>query len=409
MTMRRIILLSITLLTSLFSQGQDYFSYEKPIEQKIYSKVLKDSVAIEITIPKNTSTKNANTYPVIYLLDKQLEVNYKYNLNTIDYLTTMNNIPKSIVVGITFNNKNRNSWTKPNKKGGQADDLIFFISNELQKFLKSKYSISSFNLLIGHSRTAIFSSYALSKEFDFFNGTIASSTAYFDFGDSYDKQIFENFMNSINSSSHKYYLYFSSGEKKYGDLHEKSVDLFNAYLNDKTFPSIFEWQHYKFKVEHSLTPGLTVSRSLSSIFKDYGNRVHNCIDIINNPDYANEVPWEQYEQVYTDISRDLGFTIKPTHIFFNSIASGYYNDYSNLFKKNNLNLSLEVLLKAMKVYPNDYEYSSWIAENYYELKDFKNGNYWINKSIEFVTIDVSLTTEEKNKLIIDINSLIPKK
>lgn len=78
-------------------------------------------------------------------------------------------------------------------------------------------------------------------------------------------------------------------------------------------------------------------------------------------------------------------------------------------KKNNLNLSLEVLLKAMKVYPNDYEYSSWIAENYYELKDFKNGNYWINKSIEFVTIDVSLTTEEKNKLIIDINSLIPKK
>ena len=128
-------------------------------------------------------------------------------------------MPAAIVVGITFPWKNRNSWTNPNMSGGQADDLILFLEKELNSELKKKYPISNFNLLIGHSRTAIFSSYALSKSPDFFNGAIANSVSNFDFGDKQQQAQFEVFLNKIPSSSHKYYYYFSVGEQSVSYTH----------------------------------------------------------------------------------------------------------------------------------------------------------------------------------------------
>jgi len=123
----------------------------------------------------------------------------------------MENMPECIVVGITFNQRNRNLWTSPNKNGGKTDDLIDFITNELDSLLKSRYRLANFNLLIGHSRTAILSAYALSKRYDYFNGSIACSAAYFEFGDEYQKKIRDQFTDSISFASHKYFLLLFKG------------------------------------------------------------------------------------------------------------------------------------------------------------------------------------------------------
>ena len=159
--MRRYYLFFLLLFITCSARSQDFSSYEKPIATIMFSKALNDSVSLEITLPKEFKNNTSIEYPIIYLLDKQLYSNYKYNLHTIDYLSTLQWMPKAIVVGITFSRKNRTSWTVPNESGGKADDLIQFIENELNNELKKKYPVSDFNLLIGHSRTAIFSSYAL--------------------------------------------------------------------------------------------------------------------------------------------------------------------------------------------------------------------------------------------------------
>lgn len=405
--MKKLIFLAIILLLPFCFQGQNYQSYNKAIKQSFYSKNLKDSVHIELIIPKNIKN-NVNKYPVIYLLDKQLQTNYRYNLHTIDYLTTMQNMPESVIVGIDFSRKNRGSWTNPNKTKGKADDLILFITSELQKELKNKYPISNFKLLIGHSRTAIFSAYALSKRFDFFNGAISSSVANFDFGDEYQKQTFDTFTSSISSSSHNYFFYFSTGEKKYGDLHEASVDSLYEYLKNKALPVILDWQFYKHKTDHMTTPALTVARSLAEVFKRYGNKIQRCFDIVNNPIYANKVPWKEYEDVFASVSKDLGFAIKFRETFFNSIGSAYYNDYFNLFKENKLQFTLEILLKAIETYPNNYDYFSWVAEIYYDLKDFEKGNKYIDISLSLIKKNASLTHEEKKKLSKEVFLLKPK-
>lgn len=391
--MKKYLLFSVIVLNSFCSLTQDLSSYEKPIQLSLYSISLRDSVQLEIILPKRYTNQPITEYPVIYLLDNQLESNYKYNLHTIDYLTTLNWIPNAIVIGIGFPWKVRNQWTNPNKTGGKADDLIEFLSKELNDELKNKYPTSNFNLLIGHSRTAIFSSYALSKKSEFFNGAIASSVSNFDFGDTYQQEQFEHFLNSIDTSAHKYFYYFSAGEKAYGDLHEEAVDTLNYYLSKNDLPLNFEWNYFKHHIAHELTPGVTVSSALSQIFKEYGRRIDVCFDIANKT--KDEVPWNEFYAFYTSISNDLGFKIEPSELFYNSIASHYYNDYDGLFNEKKLIFTLDVLLKAIEKYPNRFDYYSWIGEIYYSINKHNKGKLYLNKALELLNNDKSISDEDR--------------
>lgn len=393
----------LLLIVSCTVKAQEFSSYEKPIEISLYSKALNDTVSLEITLPKELQNQTSTAYPIIYLLDRQLYENYKYNLFTIDYLSTLQWMPKAIVVGITFSRKNRTSWTVPNESGGKADDLILFIEKELKNELKKKYPVANFNLLIGHSRTAIFSSYALSKNPEFFNGAIASSVSNFDFGDNLQQKQFEDFLNKIGSNTHKYYYYFSVGEKSYGDLHESAVDTLYSYLNSKKLPDNLEWEYYKYQIAHELTPGVTVSIALSSIFKDYGRRIDLCFDIAKGS--RNEVPWNEYRGLYSSISSELGFKIEPSELFFNSIASDYYNNYEGIYGDNNLNFTLEILLKAIEKYPNDFSYYSWIGEIYLTLKEFDEGERYLNKAIELLNKDKSIPETDRAYYLKEIEAL----
>ena len=285
------------MLSACISSAQKYTSYSNAIALNLYSEALRDSVNIDIFVPNDIEEKASSEFPVIYLLDKQLNQNYQYNIATIDYLSTLQWMPKAVVVGISFPWKVRDKWTTPNASGGNADDLISFMENELNAYLKNLYTISNFNLLIGHSRTAIFSSYALSKKPYFFNGAIASSVSNFDFGNEYQKEVFDNFLKTIPSFANTFFYYYSVGELAYGDLHEPAVDTLNAYLESISLPSNFQWKNYKHKVAHKLTPGVTVSTALSDIFKDYGIRINQCFDIAKAS--PNTFPEEEFTNYYS--------------------------------------------------------------------------------------------------------------
>ncbi|MFK5856087.1 MAG: alpha/beta hydrolase-fold protein [Bacteroidota bacterium] len=401
--MKHILFFIILVTLALTSYSQEYYSYDKPIEKTIFSQILGDSVEIEITLPKSLKMGNGSEYPVIYLLDKQLIKNYEYNLQTIEYLTSLQNIPEAIIIGIPFTRKNRGAWTNPNATGGKADDFIAFIADELDSILKVNYPISNFNMLIGHSRTAIFSSYALSSRYDFFNAVIANSVSNFDFGDSLQQAQFEIFLDAIDTWSTKYYYYFSVGESYYGDLHEKYVDTLNTYLLNRDLPNTLQWRYYKYKTAHDITPGLTVGRSLSDIFKEYGSKIDRCFEIAK--DSAHKVPWNSYLNLYETISSDLGFSISFSDLFYNSLASTYYNNYNGEYGENNLQFALEVLLKAIETYPNDYSYFMWIGEIYITLNDYESGVSFLNRAVELIKADKTLSDTERESLLMVVRSL----
>ena len=401
--MRTYYIFFLILIVTCSAKAQEFSSYEKPIETSLYSKALNSFVSLEITLPKELKDQTNIEYPVIYLLDRQLHSNYKYNLYTIDYLSTLQWMPKAIVVGITFSPENRTSWTVPNESGGKADDLIQFIKNELNNELKNKYPVANFNLLIGHSRTTIFSSYALSKNPEFFNGIIANSVSNFDFGDNQQQKQFEVFLDKIALSSHKYYYYFSVGERSYGDLHESAVDTLNFYLNSKKLPENLEWKYYKYQIAHDLTPGLTVANSLSEIFKNYGRRIDLCFALAKGS--RNKVPWDDFLGLYASISSELGFKIEPSELFFNSIASTYYNDYNGIYGDNHLDFTLEILLEAIEKYPKDFDYYSWIGEIYITLKEFEKGGQYLDKAIELINNNKSISEFDRINYLKEIEAL----
>lgn len=393
----------LLLIVACSVKAQEFSSYETPLKTSWYSNALKDSIGIEVTLPKELKLNTGAEYPVIYLLDKQLENNYKYNLNTIDYLSTLQWMPKAIIVGIAFPHARRTAWTVPNAAGGSADNLIAFIEKELYVELKQKYPASNFNLLIGHSRTAIFSSYALSKKSDFFNGIIASSVSNFDFGDNEQQKQFEFFLNEIGSVSHKYFYYFSVGEKSYGDLHESAVDALVAYLKARDLPENLVWNYDKHQIAHRLTPGLTVSKALSSIFKEYGRRLDLCFEMAKQS--KNKVPWDDFMNLYAKMSSQLGFKIQPSELFYNSIASEYYNDYDKIYGDNNLHFALEVLLKAIERYPQDFNYYSWIGELYITLKEFDKGVRYLNKAEELLHSNQFISEKDRSNYLKDIQAI----
>ena len=395
----------ISLFVSLASLGvaQELMSYNTPIKKSYYSNSLGDSIHFEIILPKNLGEQLNVEYPVFYLLDKQLEINYKYNLHTIDYLSTLQKIPKTVLIGISFSNKNRSSWTTPNKSGGKADDLIRFICNNLHKEIKKEYPISNFNLLIGHSRTAILSSYALSKRPDFFNGTIASSSSNFDFGDKFQFNQFESFLNDIDSSSHKYFYYFSVGDSTHGDLHESATDAMNSYLSTTTLPTNLDWMYLKHKAAHDVSPGLTVAKSLNEIFSEYGKRFNRCLKITR--DSNGIVPWKEFNKLYDSISTNLGMKVQFSELFYNSMASEYYNDYEGLYGENNLHFSIEILKDAIKSYPNDYEYFIWIGEMYITLKEFDKGKSYLKTAEELLNSTSKISSDDKESGMMEIKNL----
>ena len=402
----KIVFFSFCILQSYFSFCQSTTSLNAPVDTVVYAKQLDDSISLQIITPSIMQYSSGVSYPVIFLFDKQNEINYQYNLETIDYLTSLSAMPPCIIVGVAFENSTRNKWTTPNISGGKADDLISFLFEDISLLLKTKFPVANFTTLIGHSRTAIFSSYAQSKTYPLVNAVVASSTANFDFGDENTKKQFELFLNEIEKSRSQYFLTFSSGTNFQLDYHEASVDSFANYLNDLQIPSKLTIMHVKEPVDHFVIPGLTVNRALANIFASYRKAAIYSLEVIQGQQQNDSVPWRQYLSFYEEQSAYYGFKIVPDLLFYNSIASSYANDYDGVFKDKSSVLALEVLLKCVESYPFDYSTYLWVSEIYFEQKKYTTAIEFAEKGIAVLTDDKVITADEKLEINDEINDFM---
>lgn len=358
--MTKIFSILFLLLFHCFSmRSQSNETLSTPVKSVFYSTYLNDSVSVEIILPKEYKTTKRISYPVFYLLDKQNTLNYNYNLHTIDYLNSFGSIPQAIIIGISFDSEKRATWTTPNVSEGKADDLINFITKELDAELKKEYRISDFKLLIGHSRTAIFSIYALSKKPTFFSSVIAGSASNFDFNDPYQKQQFKSYLDTLAKSDKTHFLYFSAGFEKNGDLHEKYCDSLDLFLKDNFVPANLQWKYYKLHANHITTPSQTVLLGLTDMFSDYERCLQKCFYIVNDSTNRSKVPWDKYLGEFKKLSTHYGYEVQPGLSFFLSIASVYENDYRHLFKEKSLRYSEEIIDKGLELYPNNSDLIDW--------------------------------------------------
>lgn len=356
------LVLVFVMLFNAISFSQPLFQYRDGKSMKLYVKGLNDSLRVEVYLPREAELAPQRKYPVVFLFDRQNRSNFLYNLQTIDYLTGFANMPPAVLVGVEFPAMVRTKWTLPNNAKGKADSLLAYLLGNFRKELEKDCSLSPFNLLIGHSRTAMLSSYALAAFPDQVNAVIAASNSFFDFDTPEQQSLFENYIEQKKQVPGKVqHFYFSSGTDENGDAHDSSVSKLYSYMKERRFPVNFHWQHYQEKTPHMTVPGMTTGRALNDLFSPFTGALQQSFGVVKNQVQKDSVPWSAYQDFYRKASSVLGLELRPDLTFYNSIASAYLNDYTEQFMDRRFALASAVLEQGIKDYPEYPGFYSYLA------------------------------------------------
>src|SRR5690554_5697532 len=251
-----IILLGVN---SLFAQ--EYERYIKLVDTTLTSVNLGYDKNITITVPFEWQEDINREFPVIVIFDQQNQRSHNYIINTIDYLTSNEQMPSAILISVESKQNYRTLETlhKVSNDKGLAAENEKFIFEELLTLAEQKYKASKFRLFIGHSRYGYFTTSLLSSRPDELNGVIVISPFF--------KQSNVDLTDSIVTlqkrefTSVKYFRYGIGND--YPDDFENMQSAINRLTNP-----IINAKGFLFKeADHNATPGLTIATSLYEIFE----------------------------------------------------------------------------------------------------------------------------------------------
>lgn len=209
--MNKFFILSFLFLSStfIFSQNNKSKTTEtvKPfvlgVIDEIQSKELGENRILNIYLPEGYNPKDAEKYPVIYLLDGSANEDFIHISGLVQFnsFEWINQVPKSIVVGIATVDRRRDftfpTTLEKDKKRfpttGHSDKFIAFIEKELQPFIDKKYKTTSSKTIIGQSLGGLLETEILFKKPFLFNKyVIVSPSLWWDNGSllNQDSEIF---------------------------------------------------------------------------------------------------------------------------------------------------------------------------------------------------------------------------
>lgn len=254
------------------SSAQKYERYKKLIDTTVFSKSLGFEKKITITVPVEWQKDINRDFPLILIFDQQNQRSHNYILNTIDYLTSNEQMPSSILVSIESDENHRLPETlhKESSKNGLAFENEQFLFDELIPLLEKNYKASSFRVFVGHSRYGYFTTSLLSHRINELNAVIAISPFF--------TQENVNLVDSIASLSgqeisNKTFFRFAIGGDFPKDYYKmdslvKSVSIQNFDAKGSIFP----------EADHNVTPGLTITTSLYEVFECWSKNQNKYLD-----------------------------------------------------------------------------------------------------------------------------------
>ncbi len=128
------------------------------IVDHVDSQVLGERRTLNILLPPSYA-ESEKTYPVIYLLDGATDEDYHHVAGLVDFLTTYQLMPESILVGIANEDRGRDfthpSTNAEDKKalptGGGSAAFMDFLGSELQPYIQNHYRAGKRRMVIGQS------------------------------------------------------------------------------------------------------------------------------------------------------------------------------------------------------------------------------------------------------------------
>ena len=334
--MKKKILFALLILSANVSIAQ----FNSLVKDSVYSNVLKEQRQILIYLPKDYVEKKDSTthYPVLYVLDGASHfLSISGLINELAETSRSNTLPKMIIVCINNTKRTRDLTPYPIKKSeiipeeiaketGGAEQFTTCIKEEIIPYVESKYRVTPYRALIGHSFGGIFALNILAKHKEMFDDylVIDPSTWYDDrkFShqvlDSLSKNNYSGkslFIAIANTTSQKDTSIVKKS-KEVNTEHERSIIEFNARVklikNNLNYSS-----KYYSEDDHQSVPAIAKYDGLRFFFKG----LKFSLDEIHSPSF---IPRKRIPEHFEKLSKKIKYKIDiPSYIL-----EGCYNDYA---------------------------------------------------------------------------------
>jgi len=378
----------------------------------VYSKTLKEHREIYVQLPANYDPTTNQKYPVIYVLDGEV---FLPTVNNVHSFYSGGYMPEMVIIGISNNtNRMRDLTTSKvtemygmpfEQENGEASNFSEFIENELIPFVESKYPVTNFRTLIGHSYGGLFTIYTLINHSHLFSNYLAIDPSL-----DWDSQKLLNEAKEelIKQNYKEKSLFMSLG----GQLHMQNpkVTIENVMQDTSDF-TLFARSNITFSnmVKQNKNNGL----SFKWMF--YSNDLHGTVSFPSIMDgLIFDFEWYQMENTdkfnSPETSKEELFTIinnraNKLENYFGYAVPPYPQDLLNVLGY--MSLDMEQLEKskmyfefAIKYYPKSANVYDSMADYYERNKDYKNALNFAIKAFE-------ISGEENHKQrIIDLKEKI---
>ncbi|MCB0628266.1 MAG: alpha/beta hydrolase-fold protein [Saprospiraceae bacterium] len=136
------------------------------------SEFLEEWRELYVHLPASYDTTSRD-YPLLVVLDADYRFSVTFGI--IDYMSYWQGLPEMILLGIpNIDREGRRQNLLPTAYGGEADQFLLFLREEVLPYIEEHYRVSSQRVLIGHSHAGVFTAYTLLTQPDLFQGYIAA-------------------------------------------------------------------------------------------------------------------------------------------------------------------------------------------------------------------------------------------
>ena len=396
--LRIILTIGLIILIQQFGNAQanqdQLFLSKVGIADSLYSQTLKEYRKIYIQLPDSYNPEKNQKYPVVFILDGEM---FLPTVSDVQNYYSGGFTPEMVLVGIS-NDKNRlrdlttstitTNYGMPfNEENGKAESFSQFIEKELIPYIESKYPVTNFRTLIGHSYGGLFTIYTLLKHPHLFATYLAIDPSLDWDGQKLlneakgllatqkyeNKSLFMSLSRQMNMQDSKVTIDNVMQDTTEFTMFARSNIAFSHLLRQNAKNGLsFEWKFYPGDL-HGTVPFPSIMDGLISLFKWYQWENTNKF---NSPDTPKEELLSIIKQREKKLKDHFGY-FEPPYPEEILNMSGYMNMDMQQPEKAKMYFEL-----AIEYYPESANAFDSMAD-YYEAKgDFANAIKYVNKAFE---------------------------
>jgi predicted alpha/beta superfamily hydrolase len=280
--------LSITFVLIIFSNvafGQKLEPRERITEpdHTITSKILGRDYQLYISFPKNYSTKDTVSYPVLYVLDgewvfpiirgtraildseKELEDLIIVSISDADFTFRYQDYTTSLSTSTDEKVNKRSDVPKGGLISGGADKFLTSMKTEIVPFVDKNYKTTSDRGIFGHSFGGLFAAYCLVNSDGYFTRFGISSPALWWDNEKLLNQAVTQFRENKTWDIPQTKVFISVGDKEHSGIVPTMVK-YSSYLEQSDYDNIeLKWQIFEGESHNSMWSA-NVSKTLSILY-----------------------------------------------------------------------------------------------------------------------------------------------